>query len=217
MLAHKEHDVLTRKKSPMQRGFTVVEMMVAVAILGLMLLVAMPSIGTWLANIRIRNTAESLQNGLQLARNEAVRRNQSISFYLVALTDPTAMSNTCTLSDTSGSWVVSVESPANKCGTAPSSTTSPKIVAARAAGGNGGSSVVKALHDAATVSNVVTFNGFGRVTNTTTGITSIQVLGPDADTNSTIYRPLNITVSNAGAVRMCDPSTNLPSTDPRRC
>lgn len=203
--------------SRIQRGFTVVEMMVTVTILGLMLLVAMPSIGTWLANIRIRNTAESLQSGIQLARHEAVRRNQSISFYLVALTNSAVMDNTCTLSDTSGSWVVSVNSPENKCATAPSTTTSPMVVTTRAAGGNGGSYTVKALHDASTVSNVVTFNGLGRVTNTTTNITSIQVLGPDADASSTAYRPLNITVSNAGAVRMCDPSTNLPSTDPRRC
>lgn len=209
--------MLKQQRARRQGGFTIIEMVVAIAVLGLIVLVATPSIGTWLANIRIRNTAESLQNGIQLARSEAVRRNQNMSFYLVALTNPAVMDNTCTLSDASGSWVVSVNSPTNKCATAPSTTATPMIVATHAAGGNGGTSTVRALHDASTAGNSLTFSGMGRVTNTATGITLIQVLGPDGNASSTVYRPLNITVSTAGAVRMCDPSSNLPSTDPRRC
>lgn len=199
-----------------QRGFTIVELVVTITVLALMLFVAMPSIGTWLANTRIRNTAESLQSGLQTARSEAIRRNQRISFYLVSLSNPGLMDNTCALSNTSSSWVVSASSPVSHCGTAPSTTEAPMIVTSRAAGAEGANSAIRAAHNA-TTGTTVTFNGFGQVFNPTEAITQIDVLGPDGDAASTLYRTLRVTVSSTGGVRMCDPSTNLPATDPRRC
>ena len=63
-----------------QRGFSMIEIVVTIAVLALLLFAAMPGLGTWLDNTRIRNVADSLQNGLQLARGEAVRRNQNVSF-----------------------------------------------------------------------------------------------------------------------------------------
>ena len=38
-----------------QEGFTIVELVVTITVLALILLVAMPSIGNWLTNTRIRN------------------------------------------------------------------------------------------------------------------------------------------------------------------
>ncbi|MBW8720230.1 MAG: prepilin-type N-terminal cleavage/methylation domain-containing protein [Variovorax paradoxus] len=43
-----------------QRGFTLVELIVTIAVLALILFAVMPSIGTWLENTRIRNVADSL-------------------------------------------------------------------------------------------------------------------------------------------------------------
>jgi type IV fimbrial biogenesis protein FimT len=66
-----------------QRAFSLVELMVTVAVLSLLMVLAVPSFTEWIQNSRIRTAAESLQNGLQLARAEAVRRNARIEFTLV--------------------------------------------------------------------------------------------------------------------------------------
>jgi prepilin-type N-terminal cleavage/methylation domain-containing protein len=66
----------------MQRGMTLIEMAIGLVIVGLLLVMALPGFGTWLQNSQIRNAAESLQNGLQLTRAEAVRRNTRVQFVL---------------------------------------------------------------------------------------------------------------------------------------
>ena len=40
----------------------------------------MPSTGAWIRNSRLRTAAESISDGMQQARNEAVRRNQPVEF-----------------------------------------------------------------------------------------------------------------------------------------
>ncbi|HRM67941.1 MAG TPA: GspH/FimT family pseudopilin [Thauera phenylacetica] len=72
-------------------GFSLVELMVTVAVLSLLMVLAVPSFTEWIQNSRIRTAAESVQNGVQLARAEAVRRNARVEFALVG---------------TSGGWVV---------------------------------------------------------------------------------------------------------------
>jgi type IV fimbrial biogenesis protein FimT len=196
-----------------QRGFSLIELLVTITVLALILSVAMPALGTWMDNTRIRNTAEALQNGLQKARSEAVRRNQSISFYLVSLTDPAVMDNNCAVSATGTAWVVSADSPATKCGSAPSTTVAPKIVEARTGNDAGGKVKVSGLQaDGSTAADTVTFNGFGRVTDATP-LARIDIKGPD---DSVTYRKLRLEITAAGAVRMCDPRLS-DANDPRKC
>jgi type IV fimbrial biogenesis protein FimT len=190
-----------------QRGFTLVELVVAMAVLALILFAAMPSIGNWLDNTRVRNTADSIQIGLQTARAEAIRRNQNMSLWLVALNDPGTLDNDCTLSDSSGSWVVSINSPLANCGQPPSTQVSPMIVTGRAVGG-GRPVTVAALQSDATAANSVTFDGFGRVTGTGS-ISRINVSG-------SATRNLRIEISTAGAIRLCDVAASS-SNDPRKC
>ena len=63
-------------------GFSLVELMFAIVILAVLVGIAMPSFSTWLRNSQIRNAAESIANGLQRARAEAVARNTSVAFVL---------------------------------------------------------------------------------------------------------------------------------------
>ncbi|MDZ4203010.1 MAG: GspH/FimT family pseudopilin [Gallionella sp.] len=65
-------------------GFSLVELMIGIAITSILLGLAMPSFKIWLQNSQIRNAAESIQNGLQRARAEAVGRNASVEFELSA-------------------------------------------------------------------------------------------------------------------------------------
>src|SRR6266581_1628050 len=95
-----------------QRGVTLIELVVTLAVLGLLLAVAMPEMSQWARNTRIRNAAESVQNGLSKARMEAMRRNQVTTYWMVS--DRT---NACALSSGSASWVVSVNDPSNLCAT----------------------------------------------------------------------------------------------------
>jgi len=66
--------------TPRSRGFTLVELMVTVAVLGLLLVLGAPSLRGVIENGRIRAAAESWQYGLTLARSEAVRRNALVQF-----------------------------------------------------------------------------------------------------------------------------------------
>ena len=62
------------------RGFTIVELMVGLAIAAILAAVAAPAMGVFVANSRIRSSSESLQYGLSLARAEAVRLNRRVEF-----------------------------------------------------------------------------------------------------------------------------------------
>ena len=190
-----------------QQGFTIVEIVVTLAVLALVLFATMPSIAAWLANTQLRSVADSLQNGLQTARSEAVRRNQTMSFWLVQTDDPGVLGNECSLSSSSGSWVVSVNSPIAHCADAPSTDSSPMLVTGQAMG-NGRPITVAAVQSNATAATNVTFDGFGRVTGTGS-ISRINVSG-------TGTRDLRIEISGAGAIRLCDPAVS-DDNDPRKC
>lgn len=194
-----------------RRGFTLVEFVFTLVVVGILFAAVLPMAGTWMQNIRVRNVAEAIQNGMQVARNEAVRRNRSVSFFMVALTDPKVMDDSCTLSDAATSWVVSISSPASKCGSEPSDTTAPMIVSSHA-GGDGGDGVTVAATNDGNPANTVTFNGFGQMTNAD-AIRIISISMPDCSD----CRSLQVEVSATGSVRMCDPKLDMKGSDPRRC
>ena len=70
----------TRGQSHALRGFTIIEMLVSIGVAAVLFAVAAPEMGVFLQNSHIRAAAESMQNGLALARAEAVRQNQNVEF-----------------------------------------------------------------------------------------------------------------------------------------
>lgn len=68
-----------KRQSTHSRGFTLVELMVTVAVIGILALVAVPSMTSMISNSRLRGQTEEVTASLQLARSEAVRRNQRIT------------------------------------------------------------------------------------------------------------------------------------------
>jgi len=65
-----------------ERGTTLIELMAGLVVIGFLLMLAVPMYIQWNFNSQIRNTAESLKNGLQLARTEAVKQNRQVDFAL---------------------------------------------------------------------------------------------------------------------------------------
>jgi type IV fimbrial biogenesis protein FimT len=61
-------------------GFTLIELMVVVAVVAVGAALAGPSMRQEIANYGVRSAAESMVNGLNLARAEAVRRNSAVTF-----------------------------------------------------------------------------------------------------------------------------------------
>jgi type IV fimbrial biogenesis protein FimT len=68
-----------------ESGFTLVEMMIAIAIFALLVLAALPEVRIWVQNTQIRTAAEGIINGMQLARTEAVRRNANIELEMIGV------------------------------------------------------------------------------------------------------------------------------------
>ncbi len=64
------------------RGFSLIELMVTVALMGVLMTMGVPAYQEYVANTRVRVTAGDIREGLQLARMEAIRRNDRVSFCL---------------------------------------------------------------------------------------------------------------------------------------
>ncbi len=74
--------MLTQFRRSNLSGVTLIELMIAIALMAILMLLAMPSYSVWLQNSRIRSVSESVLNGLQRARAEAVARNKNVAFVL---------------------------------------------------------------------------------------------------------------------------------------
>jgi type IV fimbrial biogenesis protein FimT len=194
-------------------GFTLIELMITLSVIGLLLLVGLPSMGTWLQNTQLRASADAMQAGLQLARAEALRRNVPVRFQLVD-----SLAGGCALSNTGVNWVISLNDATGACGAAESDTDAPRILQKRS--GAEGSPNARVL---ATGGSSVLFSGLGRVIPLAIAgappITQIDITNPNGgncQTNAGPMRCLRVTLANGGDVRMCDPAVT-DNTDPRFC
>ena len=186
-----------------QRGATLIELMIALAIVGLLMLLGLPAFSTFLQNTQIRNAAETTLSGITLARAEALRRNATVRFQLVS-----NLTSGCALSATSLNWVVSLADPSGACDAAPS------IVQKKSAREGTGNVTV-----ATTGGSTLVFNGLGRVIGA--GITRFDFSNNSGacehvDATNGTMRCLSILVSTGGQAKLCDPKVT-DVTDPRRC
>lgn len=191
-----------------QQGTTLVELLIGLAIIAVLFALGSPAFTSWIQNSQIRTAAEAIQNGLHLARGEAVRRNTSVRFQLTS-----AVTATCALSTTGGNWVVSLDSPAGACNSAPSDTVAPRIIQIRSSAEGSPNAAVAAGQA------TIIFNGLGRVTPVPAGDIDIDITNPTGGACATAatdgMRCLRIRVSIGGQIRMCNPI--LAATDPQGC
>jgi type IV fimbrial biogenesis protein FimT len=73
--------------SKTQSGVTLIELLIGIALISLLLGIGVPSFRVWMQNTQVRNAADALLNGLQLARAEALRRNMNVEFAMGSAAD----------------------------------------------------------------------------------------------------------------------------------
>lgn len=194
---------------------TLIELLVGLAVLAIALALGVPTLSEWINNSQIRNTAESLQNGLNLARGEAVRRNTVVRLQFTDTTD-----NSCVLSTSGTSWVInqsSSVSPASKCGVTINDSATPFLLQRSGPLSSKTSATVSASQ------STIAFNGLGRVAPTKNPDTAVSALTIDIKssrgtclTDSGTMRCLRLVVAPGGQIRMCDPYRTAVG-DPMAC
>lgn len=199
----------------MHRGVTLIELVIGLAILGVLLGLALPAFSLFLQNTQIKNAAETALSGLNLARAEAVRRNAIVRFQFVS-----SLSDSCALSATALNWVVSRGDPSSHCAAAPAAlddmdpptSSDPKIIQKKSAQ-EGTTNITMTT----TGGSTVVFNALGRVVGA--GITEINFANATGacEVDGGPMRCMRIMVSTGGQVKMCDPKVDPAGTDPRRC
>ena len=84
------------------QGFTLVELLLVLAIAGIMAAIAYPTMSDWLAYRRVATKSEQLINMLRLARAESVRLNLPVYVCPVDIADTGKPNNYCSTSGAEG-------------------------------------------------------------------------------------------------------------------
>lgn len=179
-------------------GFSLVELMVVMALLGVLATLGVSSYQAWIQNSRIRTAAESIQGGIQIARAEAVSRNASVQF---------------DFRGTNSAWTVCASPVAPGACPNPDDATT---VQSRAASDGSSADITLVTSDG----GPFVFNSFGVMTSPVPGAGGLVTVDVDVDTSvlpAADSRELRIVIGVGGSVRMCDPALDTAGTDPRKC
>jgi type IV fimbrial biogenesis protein FimT len=187
------------------RGFSMIELVVAMSIMAVLLAAAVPAYSGYIASTKIRNAAEAFYNAAQRARAEAVRRNAPVE---LVLTNDTPVAGaggnvqTLTPSATGKNWVVRVPDPA----------ASGQLVDFKMGVESGGDMVLVN----AGAATLIRFNGVGETTSDTpiTVAFTHRTLNTACSLTDSV-RCVSVRISMGGQSRLCEP--NQPSSDARAC
>lgn len=180
------------------RGFTLVELMTVLAVIGVLAALGLPNYRIWIENTKIRTAAESIQTGLQKARVEAIKRNVRVQFVLGA----------------NSAWTVSCVTAA-QC-----PDLAGGVVETRNA--NDGSSANITVTATPAGSTTIVFTNLGTVSPASAIAPVVPVPFTQLEfDNSTLgasdSRELRVMIGPGGVGRTCDPYSGLSTTDPRKC
>ncbi len=206
--------MLTRHASRAS-GFTLIELVVTIAIFSILVAMGVPTMRTWVSNVKVRTVADSLQNGVRMAQTESLRRSRQVVF---SLTNSTAPQTSLTAVANGSFWSVNL---------VPAMTDGSETITFI------GSGVLTSTSANVTVTGpaAICFNSIGRlVLNSNTGVTGGNCTAqPTATPPGTppkfIYlvqltgadHPLQVQVALGGQMRLCDPSQTLSSTNTYGC
>lgn len=198
-----------------QRGVTLIELLIGVAIFALLMTLAIPNVTQYIQNTYIRTAAESIVSGLQFAKSEALKRNKPVRFQLV-----NDLSGGCNLAANGESWVVSLADPTGSCATVMDDTVTPFILERRNAAEGSANADVSASSSVPLGGNssVLIYNGLGRVSQS--NLDRFDRLHISNSTGACLptgkMRCLDIIITAGGDGRVCDPTVTV-TTDSRYC
>jgi type IV fimbrial biogenesis protein FimT len=194
------------RRSP--EGFSLIELMVGLAVFAMLLAVGIPSLQAYSLNNRILSTAQSFVSGIQTARAEAIRRNTTVQFMLTD-SDNLTSPNNATPSSTGMKWVVFDPN-----------TSPPLVLDARGLETNAATVSVSMVDSAATPAPVasITFNSLGGTSLGSVAVMSVTAVGQTCNSAATPsdVRCINVIVTPGGRSQLCDPAATA-ATDSRRC
>jgi type IV fimbrial biogenesis protein FimT len=192
-----------------QRGFSLIELMVGMVIVGILLVLGVPAFSDWVQNSQIRTAAESVLNGLQIARTEAVRRNALVRFSLTDASGGVAWNVSCVN--------VTADCPANiqrriareaggaaRVGVSTTALPSPVLFSQFSTPLGAGSGLPAGI----------TFDGLGRVPAANVG--ADFTWSDVTHVSNAQARRMVVMLTAGGQPRMCDPALSL-SDNPQGC
>jgi type IV fimbrial biogenesis protein FimT len=189
--------VLSAFHKARHQGFSLVELMIVIAIFSITLTFGVSSYRIWVQNTQIRNAAESIQNGIQRARAEAVKCNTNVAFTL----------------GVASSWTITHVAA---CGSNAAGST----LESRSSGEGSKNVTVATTPSTATT---ITFNNLGTIGAPPNEPLNADGTAPvtQIDLDSSVLDPadsrnLTVTIGLGGIVRMCDPNLAHGS-NPQAC
>jgi type IV fimbrial biogenesis protein FimT len=203
-----------------EKGFSLLELIVVLALIGIMLVMAVRAFVGWSADGKVRATAESLLNALRVTQSNAVANNRIAVFSLTANT-PSA---TATPSSTGSNWFLNLVPLAGSDETAATLIQSGTVarqygVTLTGSPGIAGSSTTG-------TSAPLCFNPLGQLsTQSATAVVLATGCTAPADGFPVIYKVSSTTASRefqvrvypGGQMRMCDAAKTLSNTNPDGC
>lgn len=197
-----------------QHGVSLIEMMIAISIGALLLMLGVPSFNLWIQNTQTRTAAESILNGLQLARTEAVRHNTNVRFMLTDASGAVAWAVSCVNANADCPATIQTRNSNEGGINARAGVDVAALPSPIPAGHFNVALAVGAGLAAAPPFTGVTFDGLGRVpsTNVGTDISRIDVVNATTANGQRMV----IVVGTGGQVRMCNPNLTLAS-NPQGC
>lgn len=188
----KRHGLLIRhmqRRLRTNKGFSLLELIVSISIFATLAALSVPSFSLWITNSKVRTVAEALQNGINLAKAQAVQLNRSVQF---SLTNDSPDATLAAAAIANGkNWMI---------------VSQPLITGETATFVQGGQFGDLAANVTITGPATLTFTPFGRVSPTATFDVSAS------GTN----RALRVIVAAGGDVRLCDPA-KLITASPDGC
>ncbi len=198
-----------------QRGLTLIELIISLALVGTMITLAIPAVGNWSDNNRMKATADALLSGLNLAKMEAVRRNTRAKLVLTDNATATGKgadweicvaNNLGSFAGNQGQvWVGTEVGTATQVGISTATAqnyNTPLTAGAGLAGYPAGCTGTTA----ADTNPNVTFDAMGRIAANTviSSVTRIDILNARPDNAN---RRLVIRINPQGQIKLCNPAS----------
>lgn len=182
-----------------ERGTTLTEIMIALAIVAIIATIGVPNMQTWLVRIQVATKADAVLNGLQLARMEAIKRNSRV-FFTLASDSGWTLGCVTAVGDIDGDGLADC----------------PALIQSKPAGEGGTGTTLTLTPSGATT---VTFNGVGQAT--ANADASAMLTQTDVSkTGGGETRVLSVRVTVGGQSRVCVPSSDAyysTTEAPKRC